>query len=136
MLPLWLLLHHFFRSSVSIIHERINLTLICHVLIIRLVIRCLQLSRNDSGSHPFDHFIRYWIAKFFKADLNCVGWNKVSLFSYMFFNFVFKRLKHFVNHFWFWRYVIQQPFTKIFNLLFYILLIFRRDIWWPPSWWL
>ena len=32
------------------------------------------------------------------------------------FNFGFKRLKHFVNHFWFWWYVIQQPFTKIFNL--------------------
>ena len=42
-----------------------------------------------------------------------------------FFNFLFKRLKHFVNHFWFWWYVIQQPFINIFNLLFYILLIFR-----------
>ena len=56
-----------------------------------------------------------------------------------FFNFVFKRLKHFVNHFWFWWYVIQQPFNKIFNLLhspsnefFGILLIFRRDISWTP----
>ena len=34
-----------------------------------------------------------------------------------FFNFDFKRLKHFVNYFWFWWYVIQQLFTKIFNLL-------------------
>ena len=40
-----------------------------------------------------------------------------------------------VNHFWFWWYVIQQPFTKIFTLLhtlskeiFYILFDFRRDI--------
>ena len=52
-----------------------------------------------------------------------------------FFNFVFERLDHFVNHFWFWRYVILQPFTKICNLLhalsneiFFILLIFQRDI--------
>ena len=34
-----------------------------------------------------------------------------------FFNFVFNRLKHFVNHFWFSCYVIQQTFIKIFNLL-------------------
>ena len=32
-------------------------------------------------------------------------------------NFVFKRLKNFVNHFWFWWYVIQQPLANIFNLL-------------------
>ena len=30
---------------------------------------------------------------------------------------VFKRLKHCVNHFGFWWYVIQQPFTKFFSLL-------------------
>ena len=48
-----------------------------------------------------------------------------------FFNFLFKRHKHFVNHFWLRWYVIQQPFTKIFNLLhtlnkeiFYICLTF------------
>ena len=35
-----------------------------------------------------------------------------------FFNFVFKRLKRLSTTFWFWWYVIQQPFTKIFNLLF------------------
>ena len=63
-----------------------------------------------------------------------------------FFNFVFKRLKHLINHFWFWWYVIQQSFTKIFNLLhihskeffclfhvfaeifFNILFFFQRDI--------
>ena len=54
--------------------------------------------------------------KFFKADLVRVGWKKLSLFSYIFFNFVFKRLKHFVN-FWFWWYFIQQLLVKICNFL-------------------
>ena len=35
-------------------------------------------------------------------------------------NFVFERVNHFVNHFLFWRYVIQQPLTKIFNLLHFL----------------
>ena len=50
-----------------------------------------------------------------------VGTN-ISLFIH-FLNFVFKRLKHFDNHFWFWWYVIQQPLTKIFSLLH----AFRND---------
>ena len=40
----------------------------------------------------------------------------ISLYI-IFLNFVFKRLKHFINNFWFWWYVIQQPLAKIFNLL-------------------
>ena len=47
--------------------------------------------------------------------IELVGTNDHSFHT--FFNFVFKKLKHFVNHFWFWWYVIQHPFTKIFNLL-------------------
>ena len=103
-----------FKSTFSIIHKRIKLTLVCRVFIIRFVMGCLEISRNDSGSQPFDPFIRYWFAKFFKADLVCVGWSKLWLFI-NFVNFVFKRLMHCVNHFW-WH-VIQQLFTKIVNLL-------------------
>ena len=47
----------------------------------------------------------------------------ISLFI-KFLNVVFKRLKHFVNHFWFRWYIIQQPFTKIFNLLHTLVKIF------------
>ena len=65
--------------------------------------------------YPFEPFIWSWIAKFFRADFDCVGWNKVSYRT--FFNIGFKRLKHFVNHFWVWWYVIQQLFTKMSNIL-------------------
>ena len=45
-----------------------------------------------------------------------VGTNYLSFHKC--FNFVFKRLKHFVNHFSFWWYVIQQPLIK--SLIFCI----------------
>ena len=52
-------------------------------------------------------------------------WLKQSIPLFIhFFNFIFKSLKHFVNHFWFWWYVIKQQFTKIFNLLFIYCLSF------------
>ena len=60
------------------------------MLIITFVIGCLELSRNDSGSYPFNPFIWYWIAKFFKADLDWICWNKVSVFSYIILILFFK----------------------------------------------
>ena len=138
MQPLWQSLYHFLDQPLH--HTRkINLTLVCREFIIRFVMGCLELSRNDSGSYPFDPSIRYCIAKLFQRRF----WlfqleGSISLFIH-FFNCVFERLEHFVNHFWFWWNVIQQPITKILNLLhtlsneiFYILLAFYREIWWSP----
>ena len=58
-----------------------------------------------------------------------VGTNYLSFHKFL--NFVFKRLKHFVNHFWFWWYVIQQhsPKSLIFCItivknLFFVLHVF------------
>ena len=81
------------------------------------VIGCLELSRNDSASYPFDSSIRYFIANFFNADFDSFNWRKYLAF-HTFFNFVFERLEHFVNYFWLWWYVIQQQIPK--SLIFCI----------------
>ena len=81
-----------FRSTFSIIHERINLTLVCRVLIIRLVIACLELSRNDSGSYPFNSFIWYGIAKSSKQVWTMLDGTKYLYFHTFFLIFFLKDL--------------------------------------------
>ena len=50
-----------FRSTFSIIHERIILTLVCRLLIRRFVIDCLALTRNKSGSIQSFPSFRYCV---------------------------------------------------------------------------
>ena len=126
MRPLWLSPSPLFRSTFSIIHERINLTLVCRVLIIRFVIGSLELSRNYSGSYSFNPFIPYCIANFFNADFDTFNWKEVPLLLY---NFLIRFLNDsrasLTNHLCFWWYVIQQPITKIVDLLY----AFNRETW-------
>ena len=54
-----------FRSTFSILHERINLTLVCRLSIRIFVIYCLTLTRNKSGSIQSFPSIRCCIANLF-----------------------------------------------------------------------
>ena len=90
-----------FRSTFSIIHERINLTLVCRVLIIRFVIGCLELSRNDSILGRI-HLILLFdaVSQSFSKQIWIVL-IETKYPSFRNFYFIFERIKHFVNHFWF-----------------------------------
>ena len=71
-----------FRSTFSIIHERINLTLYCRLLLRSFVIDFLALTRNTSERNPSFPSIRYCIANFFNADFYSFNWIEVSLLLY------------------------------------------------------
>ena len=75
---------------------------------------CLAFTRNKSGSNPSFPSIR---ANFLmQISTHSIGMKLPSCYI-VFFNYIFKRFESFINHFWFWWYIIQQPITKIFDLL-------------------
>ena len=73
-----------FRSTYSIVHETVNLILVCRLLIRRLVIDFLAWTRNKSGSIQSFPSIRYCILNFFNADSDSFNWKNVSLLLYSF----------------------------------------------------
>ena len=65
------------------------------------------------------HFIHLFdtVSQTFSTQILTLSIGRKYLSFHTCFNFVFERVEHFVNYFWFWWYVIQQPITKIFDLL-------------------
>ena len=48
--------------------------------VVRFVVDCLELSRNDSRSYPFDLLFDTESESFLKADLDCIGGEKILNF--------------------------------------------------------
>ena len=75
-----------FRPTFSIIHETINLTLYCRLLMKMFVIDCLALTKYISGPNLSCPSIRYCIANFLNADFYSFNWNEVYLLLYRYLN--------------------------------------------------
>ena len=106
MMPLLLSLHHIFdQPSPSYKKESIHFIL-------------SSVDQNKFGSNSCFPSIRYGIANFFNADFDSFNSNEISLLLYSFLIRFWKdsRASSTTFCFFLW-YVIQQPVTKICDLL-------------------